>query len=439
MKIKIIFLFLIGIFTYQCSKKSSGTGLAFLLLGQSSSSSSSSSSTKVEYDFADYDVTNSARVNYNKIKALIDPLNKVSSNCKVTSGTVSTYDATKQDLTNANFKTANAGGKTLTQLFDAFKSDIQDDDLKVRITAVLDVAKTASQNTTQIQVDDKATDQPARAGFMYDSKNCYLQAKTGGEYKQFVDKGLFAYPYDNSMKILDTITKEAYYNNNSNNDDPKNKYTNLEKEWDKVFGYFGAPTDYSYEKYKDNTDDLSYLNSYIASKVAKKAKTDKIKKLSNHIMEKGFVAGRSAIADKKYDDMVTAAKVIRDDWSKMLLAMSLYYLQFSSQHYLDKSAAGFIPKVKQTHAVSEPYAVLNALFFGTGDYKWGGTAKYNSNVQALKTALSKFGISESEAIKAVTLDVSKVDLYALTKNKLTEARTALVGVDTDFQNEFTIE
>ena len=442
MKIKNYFfygLIVISFLTYQCSKKTPTTTLLPLL-----SSNTNSDSNSQGYYFSDYGTDEDYISKYRKMIPLVDyfDYNKgiKDKNCKAAEGATTS---------------SALSGDTLDNLYNEFKNEVPTTpiNLQTAIQNILDTAKTASNNVPAVKNQNANVSSGFNANGGYirqkytdDGKEkiyCRFLSNGGGEYKQFVEKGLFAYPYYNAMLILKDIKDKS-------NDDPKNNYTDREKNWDKSFSLFGVPTDYSFERYEKGSEEkgLSLQGKYAIEKIKKKGKwkvtSSNLRNLANDIMQKGFIAGRKAIENKDDNALDEAIKIVSQKWEQIIVASVLYYIENANGELGAKTESN---RVKFAHVLSEGWAIAYSFYF-------------IASIDADTTFRTKVPSGRSETITEQKVDAIFEKLNnatAVTKNNtlnlndntqvlkfhltnaanLQEARKKIVEIYTEFQNEYT--
>lgn len=185
------------------------------------------------------------------------------------------------------------------------------------------------------------------------SNGTYLQAATGQEWTQLIEKGLMSACFASQLtgNYLAGITGD----DNVTADEPAagKYYTEMEHHWDEAYGYFTDTTDYPaggtdrfWGKYANNT-----LEPVIGSAT----------NISN-----AFRAGRAAIAADRLNpdagftaDAVAQAAIIETEVQRMVAGMAIHYLNDVKA----KVAGGIEPQTKINHSMSEAWAFIYGIQF----------------------------------------------------------------------------
>jgi len=168
----------------------------------------------------------------------------------------------------------------------------------------------------------------------------YLQASTGHEWTQLIEKGIMGACFASQMTanyLSGILTDE-----NTTPVDPSNGkyYTEMEHHWDEAYGYFTDATDYPvtgtnrfWGKYANNT-----LEGVLES--ASKIST-------------AFRAGRAAISAGITDDVSAQVTIINDEVMKMVAGMAIHYLNDVKSKVANGETQAII-----NHSMSEAYAFI---------------------------------------------------------------------------------
>ena len=173
----------------------------------------------------------------------------------------------------------------------------------------------------------------------------YLQAATGQEWTQLIEKGLMSACFASQMtaNYLAGITAD----DNTTPVDPQagKYYTEMEHHWDEAYGYFTDAVDYPtngtnrfWGKYANNT-----LNAILGTADA---------------MGEAFRTGRAAISAGVTEDVPAQVAIIQAEARKMVAGMAIHYLNSTKQKVADGESQN-----KVNHYLSEAWAFIYGIQF----------------------------------------------------------------------------
>ena len=173
----------------------------------------------------------------------------------------------------------------------------------------------------------------------------YLQAETGQEWTQLIEKGLMSACFASQMtgNYLAGIESD----DNSVAVDPANGkfYTEMEHHWDEAYGYFTDAVDYPtngtnrfWGKYANNT-----LETLLGSATT---------------ISRAFRTGRAAISAGLTDQVPAQVAIIQEEVRRMVAGMAIHYLNKTKEY-----AAGEYTQNKVNHYMSEAWAFIYGIQF----------------------------------------------------------------------------
>jgi hypothetical protein len=173
----------------------------------------------------------------------------------------------------------------------------------------------------------------------------YLQAASGHEWTQLIEKGLMSACFASQMtaNYLDGIMED----DNVQIVDYQNDkfYTEMEHHWDEAYGYFTDATDYPtngtnrfWGKYANNT-----LESLLQS--------------GSRISE-AFRTGRAAISAGILIDVPEQVSIIQAEVKRMVAGMAIHYLNATKQKVVDGESQNTV-----NHYLSEAWAFIYGIPF----------------------------------------------------------------------------
>jgi hypothetical protein len=173
----------------------------------------------------------------------------------------------------------------------------------------------------------------------------YLQASTGHEWTQLIEKGLMGACFASQL-TANYLAGIATDDNTTPVEPAAGKhYTEMEHHWDEAYGYFTDATDYP-----NNGTDRFW------GKYANNTLEDHISSASN--IATAFRTGRAAISAGYTDDAIAQATIIEGEVLKMVAGMAIHYLNSTKE----KVASGE-PQTKVNHYLSEAYAFIFGIQF----------------------------------------------------------------------------
>ena len=173
----------------------------------------------------------------------------------------------------------------------------------------------------------------------------YLQAATGQEWTQLIEKGLMSACFVSQMtaNYLAGVTSDD--NTTAVNPDGGKYYTEMEHHWDEAYGYFTDAIDYPtngtnrfWGKYAFNT-----LNTILGT-------ADR--------MSLAFLTGRAAITAGALDDVPAQIAILQDEARRMVAGMAIHYLNATKQKVADGESQN-----KVNHYLSEAWAFIYGMQF----------------------------------------------------------------------------
>ncbi|OUT71717.1 MAG: hypothetical protein CBB76_02945 [Crocinitomicaceae bacterium TMED16] len=173
----------------------------------------------------------------------------------------------------------------------------------------------------------------------------YLQAATGQEWTQLIEKGLMSACFASQMtgNYLAGIESD----DNSVAVDPANGkfYTEMEHHWDEAYGYFTDAVDYPtngtsrfWGKYANNT-----LETLLGSATR---------------IGRAFRTGRAAISAGLTDQVSAQVLIIQEETRRMVAGMAIHYLNSTKQKVADGESQN-----KVNHFLSEAWAFIYGMQF----------------------------------------------------------------------------
>lgn len=186
--------------------------------------------------------------------------------------------------------------------------------------------------------DAAATTPPTEDGY-------YLQAATGHEWTQLIEKGLMSACFASQMtaNYLDGIMED----DNVQIVDYQNDkfYTEMEHHWDEAYGYFTDATDYPtngtnrfWGEYANNT-----LETLLGSATT---------------ISQAFRTGRTAISSGVLIDVPEQVSIIQTEVKRMLAGMAIHYLNSTKQKVADGESQN-----KVNHYLSGAWAFIYGMQF----------------------------------------------------------------------------
>ena len=178
-----------------------------------------------------------------------------------------------------------------------------------------------------------------------DTSSGYLQAATGHEWTQLIEKGLMSACFVSQMTGNYLAGIDADDNTTAVDPSAGKYYTQMEHHWDEAYGYFTSATDYPtsgtdrfWGKYANNT-----LEAHIGTATT---------------IATAFRTGRAAISAGVTADALAQAAIIETAAQRMVAGMAIHYLNSTKE----KVANGETQN-KVNHYLSEAYAFIYGLQF----------------------------------------------------------------------------
>ncbi|MEJ6637343.1 MAG: DUF4856 domain-containing protein [Crocinitomicaceae bacterium] len=190
----------------------------------------------------------------------------------------------------------------------------------------------------EIWMNDAAAASPSVNG-------SYLQAPSGHEWTQLIEKGLMSACFANQM--TSNYLADIQSDENTVAIDPLlgKYYTEMEHHWDEAYGYFTDAVDYPtngadrfWGKYANNT-----LETLLGSATA---------------ISEAFRTGRAAIAAGITADVPAQVAIIQEEARRMVAGMAIHYLNSTKQKVADGETQNTV-----NHYMSEAYAFIYGIQF----------------------------------------------------------------------------
>ena len=173
----------------------------------------------------------------------------------------------------------------------------------------------------------------------------YLQAETGLEWTQMIEKGLMSACFASQMTSNYLAGIEGDDNSVAVDTAAGKYYTEMEHHWDEAYGYFTDAVDYPtsgvdrfWGKYANNT-----LETLLGSATA---------------ISEAFRTGRAAIAAGIISDVPAQVAIIQEETRRMVAGMAIHYLNSTKQKVADGETQN-----KVNHYMSEAYAFIYGIQF----------------------------------------------------------------------------
>tara|TARA_B100001057_G_scaffold497147_1_gene600532 strand:+ start:2024 stop:3181 length:1158 start_codon:yes stop_codon:yes gene_type:complete len=173
----------------------------------------------------------------------------------------------------------------------------------------------------------------------------YLQAETGQEWTQLIEKGLMSACF--ASQLTGNYLAGIESDDNSVAVDPANGkyYTEMEHHWDEAYGYFTDAVDYPtngtnrfWGKYANNT-----LETLLGSATT---------------ISEAFRTGRAAISAGVTADVPAQVAIIQEEVRRMVAGMAIHYLNSTKQKVADGESQN-----KVNHYMSEAWAFIYGVQF----------------------------------------------------------------------------
>ena len=167
-----------------------------------------------------------------------------------------------------------------------------------------------------------------------DGEKTYLVDSLGREYVQMIEKGLMGAIF--YYQVAQILTSDDMIGSNVDS------LTRIQN-WDKAFGYFGAPVGFP-----ANKEGLRYIAKYCNDR-------DDILGLNEKIMKEGYIKGRAAIENNDEKGLQEAITELRDTWELVLVSTAIYYLNGAKRDFTDDAI--------KHHKLSEAWVFLWSVQF----------------------------------------------------------------------------
>jgi hypothetical protein len=167
-----------------------------------------------------------------------------------------------------------------------------------------------------------------------DGEKTYLVDSLGREYVQMIEKGIMGAAF--YYQVAQILTSDDMIGSNVDS------LTRIQN-WDKAFGYFGAPVGFP-----ANKEGLRYIAKYCNDR-------DDILGLNDRIMKEGYIKGRAAIENNDEKGLEEAITEIRDTWELVLVSTAIHYLNGAKQDFTDDAI--------KHHKLSEAWVFLWSVQF----------------------------------------------------------------------------
>ena len=179
----------------------------------------------------------------------------------------------------------------------------------------------------------------------------YLQAASGHEWTQLIEKGLMSACFASQMT--------ANYLANVITDDNTNAvagkyYTEMEHHWDEAYGYFTDTSNYGEANPADA--DTPFGAERFWGKYANKTLNTILG--SADAISLAFRTGRSAISSGHLEDVPAQISIIQEEVRKMVAGMAIHYMNSTKQKVADGESQN-----KVNHYLSEAWAFIYGIQF----------------------------------------------------------------------------
>ena len=173
----------------------------------------------------------------------------------------------------------------------------------------------------------------------------YLQAATGQEWTQLIEKGLMSACFASQMTGNYLASIESDDNSVAVNPVDGKFYTEMEHHWDEAYGYFTDAVNYPTNgtnrfcgKYANNT-----LETLLGSATT---------------ISRAFRTGRAAISAGLTDQVPAQVAIIQEEVRRMVAGMAIHYLNATKQKVADGESQN-----KVNHYMSEAWAFIFGIQF----------------------------------------------------------------------------
>lgn len=190
-----------------------------------------------------------------------------------------------------------------------------------------------------------------------DGAKSYFCNANGGEYTQFIEKGLMgACLYYQATSIYFGSGKMDVDNETVE----PGEGTEMEHHWDEAFGYFGVPTNFP-----TSTDGLVFWGKYCNGRDALLG--------TNEALMNELIKGRAAISANDLTTRDAAILEARKQWELVTAATAV--------HYINSGISNINDDALRNHALSEAVAFAYAMKFNDGK------SVTNTNVDEILVAI----------------------------------------------------
>jgi hypothetical protein len=328
-------------------------------------------STPTTYTFTDADGNNT--VSFSGQTARMDMLTEMTSYLKSANG--------------SNAAPATLSGSDLLAMYDNSYTSWADQNL-VNNGKQLKSKTALGDAAIQAQFETWMTEVAAASP---DVSTGYLQAATGQEWTQLIEKGLMGACFASQM-TGNYLAGIASDDNTTASDPAAGKYyTSMEHHWDEAYGYFTDATDYPatgtnrfWGKYANNT-----LEPVIGSATN---------------IATAFRTGRAAIAADRITpdagftaDAIAQAAIITTEVQRMVAGMAIHYLNATKQKVADGESQN-----KVNHYLSEAWAFIYGIQFVEG------TPMNSSTVSAMLAAIDTDFEGYSNSVTLINADIDAI-------------------------------
>lgn len=238
---------------------------------------------------------------------------------------------------------------------------------------------------------DNSAEAYGYGGVWNNGTKSYLQAGSGIEYKEMVEKAFMCAVFMNQMTVnyLGTLADD----DNENLVAGKN-YTEMQHHWDEAYGYFTSGINYPTEGADRFWGEYTYKREAVLG--------------SATIISEAFRKGRAAIDNKDYVTRDAQIAIIRNEMERICAGTAI--------SYLNKAKSNITNNCVKNHELSEAKGLIDGLRYG---YKAvSGTGMVATDIDIALTYLADFeNISISDINNLIDFVASKTGLDSV-KNSL---------------------
>ncbi len=306
-----------------------------------------------------------------------------------TAGTAISADTLKKMYNNGGYVWADAGALGLFGSSKQLKSKTAGGDAGVQATFEAYMDSIAKHSMGSVNITTHAYDS---AGVWTNGTKSYLQASSGLEYGQLIEKGLMCAVFLNQM----TNNYLAGIKNDDNTTVVAGKtYTQMQHHWDEAYGYLTSEITYP----AAGTD--RFWGKYVNGREAVLG--------SATTLSEAFRKGRAAIDNNDTTTRNAQIVIINDAMEKVCAGTAI--------HYLNGAKADVSDATLKNHQLSEAIAFLNGLRYGDNSISGKGMSATDIN-----TALAYIG-TDLNAVTITNINLA-IDLIAA-KTGLTSEKASL--------------